>query len=176
MSSASHKNSYFQINIVVLMDETNVIFGNNKGPLSQFSFSCNFVKKITDCLATACPNALVVVFTNPVTATLPLISEIYKTYNLYNPSKIIGSVALDSMKINAITANFLDLNPSCIRVPITGGVDSLTTVPLLSKTTPFNNLTAVRITVFSYYDQKKIHVYDRTLFCTGRSTIYHQTI
>ncbi|XP_001607689.3 probable malate dehydrogenase, mitochondrial [Nasonia vitripennis] len=126
--------------IVALMDETDFMMGN-KGPFMQFVNSSNYVKSVAECMINVCPKALVAVFTHPVTATLPLVSEIYKYSGDWDPNRIFGSAALESMRISAMTATLLDLNPSFISVPIAGGIDSLTVVPLLSRARPFNSFT-----------------------------------
>ena len=124
------------------MDETHFTMGN-KGPFSQFVSSCNYVKVIAESIVHSCPNALIAVFVHPVTAMLPLITEIFKQSGNWDPNKVIGSAALESMRIAALTAAVLDLNPSFLSIPITGGVDPLTIVPLLSRTIPFNDISTV---------------------------------
>jgi malate/lactate dehydrogenase len=131
------------------MDETHFSMGN-KGPFYQFESSSNYVKKMTEYIINTCPKALVAVFTHPVTATLPLISEIYKLSGNWNPNKIIGSAALESMRISSMIASLLNLNPLFLSTPIAGGIDCLTVVPLLSKTKPFNSFTKVKICYFIF--------------------------
>lgn len=125
------------------MDETHFILGN-RGPFSQFIESAAYVKNVAECMINACPSALIAVFAHPVTATLPVVSEVFKHSGNWDPNKIIGSAAIESMRISAMTASHLDLNPSFLSVPISGGIDPLTVVPLLSRTRPFNSFTTVR--------------------------------
>ncbi|KAJ8670578.1 hypothetical protein QAD02_001837 [Eretmocerus hayati] len=123
------------VDIVALMDESDFSLGN-KGPYNQFTSCFDYVKKNTECMVKACPDAIVAVFTRPVTATVPLISEVFKKSGIWDPNKIIGSAALESIRITSMMANHLNLSPSSVKVPIAGGVDSSTTVPLLSRIQP----------------------------------------
>lgn len=116
----------------------------NCEPMAQFALSASYVKKVTESIVSACPFALIAVFARPVTATVPLITEIFKCYGLWDPKKIIGSVAVESMQISAMVGSYLNLNPSCLSISIAGGVDSSTVTPLLSTTKPFYNFSSVR--------------------------------
>ncbi|XP_011503631.1 PREDICTED: probable malate dehydrogenase, mitochondrial, partial [Ceratosolen solmsi marchali] len=102
-------NALHDIDIVALMDETHFSMGN-KEPFYQFESSSNYVKNITECIINTCPKALIAVFTRPVTATLPLISEICKLSGTWNPNKIIGSASLESMRISAMEQQYMLIN------------------------------------------------------------------
>lgn len=130
------------MDIIALLDETDFKMGNDTIH-AQFMASVNYVRKTTEKMVNSCPDALVAVFARPVTATLPLISEIYKCAGWWNPNRIIGSVALEAMRIESFTSKLLDLNPAFVTVPLAGGADSCTTVPLLSRSRPINEFTKV---------------------------------
>lgn len=125
------------------MDETDFTLGS-QGPFTQLTWSANYVKSIAEIMINACPRALVAVFARPITGTVPLICEVFKNSYNYDPNRIIGSAALETMRIAAITADFLHLDQANFVIPMAGGVDSLTTVPLLSRTSPFNDFSPVR--------------------------------
>lgn len=127
-------------NIVALMDETD--FNIDKDPYVQLNKCSKYIHQIVEHIIAICPTALVVVFTKPVTATLSMVSEIYKHAGKWDPNRLIGSVSTEIMRIETITGNILDLNPAFITIPIAGGADLNTIVPLLSCTKPINEFTS----------------------------------
>lgn len=129
------------MDIIALMDETDLDLTFNLN--EQFKSSSTYACEMTNEVTRYCPDSLLAVFVQPVTATLPMISEIYKISGLWDPAKIIGSVSIDSMRVDAITATLLNLNPAFLSVPVIGGADSNTIVPLLSCAESGNRLTNV---------------------------------
>ncbi|XP_043284471.1 malate dehydrogenase-like [Venturia canescens] len=125
------------VDIIALMDEKDFSLGK-LGPFEQFSKTSSYISKMANCMAQTCPSALVAVFARPVTASLPMVSEVYNFYGWWDPNRIIGSCAIDAMRIESMTANLFDLNPSYLSVPIVGGADPCTVVPILSKAKPYN--------------------------------------
>lgn len=123
------------------MDEINPNINLNL--TSQFEAVSPYVCEMAEQMAQFNSESLVAVFVRPVTATLPTVSEIYKLAGWWDPDRIIGSTALDRMRMEALTANLLDLNPAFLSVPLVGGADLNTIVPLLSCATPINRFTNV---------------------------------
>ncbi|XP_046591753.1 probable malate dehydrogenase, mitochondrial [Neodiprion lecontei] len=126
-----------EVDIIAIMDEEDFTLGKASSH-GQFLAGSQHVKVVAEKMVHCCPTALVAVFAHPVTATLPLISEIYKRAGCWDPNRIVGSVAIDSMRIQAMAANLFDLNPAFTTVPIVGGADACTVVPLLSRAKPVN--------------------------------------
>ncbi|XP_018354517.1 PREDICTED: malate dehydrogenase, mitochondrial-like isoform X2 [Trachymyrmex septentrionalis] len=116
------KQALREANIVALMDETDVT-------------------AMTDRILCFCPDALVAVFARPVTATLAMVSEIFRCSGWWNPDRIVGSIATYSGRIEKMVAAILDLERASLSVPLTGGADAQTVVPLLSRALPFNQFT-----------------------------------
>ncbi|XP_003705029.2 malate dehydrogenase [Megachile rotundata] len=135
------KEALKETNIIALMDERNVNMDCDLNIAAQFGAASAYVHKMAEKMVQFCSNSLVAVFARPVTATLPMVSEIYKHAKWWDPDRIIGSTALDHMRMEAITANLLDLNPAFLSVPVVGGADTSTIVPLLSRTTPASGFT-----------------------------------
>ncbi|KAG6802415.1 Protein lunapark-B [Apis mellifera caucasica] len=133
------KQALKEINIIALMDEINPNINLNL--TSQFEAVSPYVCEMAEQMAQFNSESLVAVFVRPVTATLPTVSEIYKLAGWWDPDRIIGSTALDRMRMEALTANLLDLNPAFLSVPLVGGADLNTIVPLLSCATPINRFT-----------------------------------
>ncbi|XP_076751674.1 malate dehydrogenase, mitochondrial [Xylocopa sonorina] len=127
------------------MDETNPNL--NLSPTAQFETISSYVCEMAEQMAQLSSESLVAVFTQPITATLPIVSEIYKLAGWWDPDRIIGSTAFHRMRMEATTANLLDLNPAFLSVPMVGGADSNTIVPLLSCATPINQFTNVQVDI-----------------------------
>ncbi|XP_015181859.1 PREDICTED: malate dehydrogenase-like isoform X2 [Polistes dominula] len=127
-------------NIVALMDESD--FNIDKDPYIQLNRCSKYIHQMVEHIIAICPTALVAIFTKPVTATMSMVSEIYKHAGKWDPNRLIGSVSTEVMRIETITGNILDLNPASITVPIAGGADLNTIVPLLSCTKPVNEFTS----------------------------------
>ncbi|XP_068974406.1 malate dehydrogenase, mitochondrial-like [Bombus flavifrons] len=130
------KEALKEIDIIALMDETNVSI--DVSPAAQFEAASTYVSEMAEQMVQLSSESLVAVFTRPVTAILPMVSEIYKLAGWWDPDRIIGSTAHDRMRMEALTANLLDLNPAFLSVPMVGGADSNTIVPLLSCASPIN--------------------------------------
>ncbi|XP_015610347.2 probable malate dehydrogenase, mitochondrial [Cephus cinctus] len=128
------------MDIIALMDETDFDMGK-AGPLAQFMVTSTYVKRMAEKMIHACPTALVAIFARPVTSSLAMVSELYKRAGWWDPDRIIGSTAIDCMRIEAMAAHLLDLNPAYFSVPIVGGADPCTVVPLLSHAKPINLFT-----------------------------------
>ena len=132
-----------QVDIVALMDEADYDTGN-LDPLDQFISSSCYVHRMAKTILKHCPKSIVAVFARPVTATLPLVSEIYRSCGKWDPNKIVGSTAIDNMRIESMTAGLFDLNPAFLSVPIVGGADPSTVVPLFSKSKTLDQFSLVR--------------------------------
>ncbi|XP_076244971.1 malate dehydrogenase, mitochondrial [Calliopsis andreniformis] len=127
-------------NIIALMDETDPDM-TITCPKAQFEAAALYAQTMADQMVQYCSESLVAVFARPVTAMLPMISEVYKLAGWWDPDRIIGSTSFDRMRMEAITANLLDLNPAFLSVPMIGGADPYTIVPILSRASPANQFT-----------------------------------
>lgn len=132
-----------QAHIIALMDEAEPSV-MDLNPRTQFEAAASYVHEMAEHMVTVSSESLVAVLTRPVTATLPMISEIYKLSGWWDPDRIVGSTSFERMRMEAITANLLDLNPAFLSVPMVAGADPYTIVPLLSRASPINRFTDVR--------------------------------
>ncbi|XP_035730119.1 malate dehydrogenase-like isoform X2 [Vespa mandarinia] len=146
-------------NIVALMDDSdlNIL----KDPYVQLNTCSKYIHQTVEDIITISPMALVAIFTKPVTATLSMVSEIYKHAGKWDPNRLVGSVSTEIMRIETITGNILDLNPASISIPIAGGADLNTIVPLLSCAKPINGFITAHyntlVELFQATEREKIH-------------------
>ncbi|KAK6629853.1 hypothetical protein RUM43_003674 [Polyplax serrata] len=99
-------------------------------------------------IASICPEAFICIITPPVNIMVPLFSEVMKVCNVYDPNKIFGVCSLMEMRANSIVADYLNIDPAAVRVPIVGGVSPTTCVPLLSHAKPYGE--------FSYTEMRQL--------------------
>jgi len=106
-----------------------------------FNTNANIVAGIAKSAAENCPNAALLIISNPVNSTVPIVAETLKKAGKYNPKKLFGVTTLDVLRANTFVAENQKLDPSKVNVPVVGGHAGATIVPLLSQipNTKFSN-------------------------------------
>ncbi|KIY44927.1 malate dehydrogenase [Fistulina hepatica ATCC 64428] len=97
--------------------------------------NAGIVKDLATGIATTCPKAFVLVISNPVNSTVPVVAEVFKKLGVYNPKRLFGVTTLDVVRASTFVAEILgdiSLAPS-VTVPVVGGHSGITIVPLLSQ-------------------------------------------
>ncbi|TBU66202.1 NAD-malate dehydrogenase [Dichomitus squalens] len=97
--------------------------------------NAGIVRDLATGIATTAPKAFVLVISNPVNSTVPIVAEVFKQHGVFNPKKIFGVTTLDVVRASTFVAEILgDLGkaPSVV-VPVVGGHSGVTIVPLLSQ-------------------------------------------
>ncbi|EJF62499.1 NAD-malate dehydrogenase [Dichomitus squalens LYAD-421 SS1] len=95
--------------------------------------NAGIVRDLATGIATTAPKAFVLVISNPVNSTVPIVAEVFKQHGVFNPKKIFGVTTLDVVRASTFVAEILgDLGkaPSVV-VPVVGGHSGI--VPLLSQ-------------------------------------------
>lgn len=72
-----------------------------------------------------------------------MVSEELKRFGRYNPSAVFGISTIHAVRANTFAANILELEPECVVVPIIGGNNGATIVPVLSQAKPCSEFTSV---------------------------------
>ncbi|CAK9303596.1 unnamed protein product [Gordionus sp. m RMFG-2023] len=122
-----------------------------------FDTNATIVKDIAQLAAKHCPKACFCIITNPVNSTVPIFSEIFKHFGVYDPRKIFGVTTLDVVRSCTFISsakgmslieirNFwglintgsstLSLPTYKMNIPVIGGHSGNTIVPLVSQSTP----------------------------------------
>jgi malate dehydrogenase len=104
---------------------------------SEDPFTVN--AKIMKDIAEVCcknPRAMVLIVTHPLNSMVPLFSEVYKKAGTYDPRRIVGVTASDVAKAITSYSEKTGQDASKVNVPVVGGHDYETTVPLFSQATP----------------------------------------
>jgi len=101
-----------------------------------FNINAGIVKNLVTGCAEACPNACILVISNPVNSTVPIAAEVLKAKGVYNPAKLMGVTTLDVCRARTFVGNAKGLDPKDVKVNVVGGHAGTTIVPLLSQTEP----------------------------------------
>ncbi|KAF5376071.1 hypothetical protein D9615_007719 [Tricholomella constricta] len=100
-----------------------------------FKINAGIVKDLATGIATTAPKAFVLVISNPVNSTVPIVAEVFKKHNVYDPKRLFGVTTLDVVRASTFVSEILgnlSLSKEVV-VPVVGGHSGVTIVPLLSQ-------------------------------------------
>ncbi|KAG2363981.1 lactate/malate dehydrogenase [Suillus spraguei] len=100
-----------------------------------FKINAGIVRDLATGIATTAPKAFVLVISNPVNSTVPIVAEVFKKHGVFDPKRIFGVTTLDVVRASTFVSEILNdpsLSPS-VSVPVVGGHSGVTIVPLLSQ-------------------------------------------
>ncbi|KAI0696148.1 malate dehydrogenase [Cytidiella melzeri] len=100
-----------------------------------FKINAGIVRDLATGIATTAPKAFVLIISNPVNSTVPIVAEVFKQHNVFDPKRIFGVTTLDVVRASTFVAEIIgDLSKApSITVPVVGGHSGVTIVPLLSQ-------------------------------------------
>jgi len=100
-----------------------------------FKINAGIVRDLATGIATTAPKAFVLVISNPVNSTVPIVAEVFKKHGVFDPKKLFGVTTLDVVRASTFVSEVhgdLSLSTS-VTVPVIGGHSGVTIVPLLSQ-------------------------------------------
>merc|ERR1712125_314585 len=86
-----------------------------------FNINAGIVKTLVTGCAEACPDACVLIISNPVNSTVPIAREVLKAKGVYNPKKLMGVTTLDVCRARSFVAKAKGNDVLATRVPVVGG-------------------------------------------------------
>ncbi|PIL23701.1 hypothetical protein GSI_13450 [Ganoderma sinense ZZ0214-1] len=98
-----------------------------------FKINAGIVRDLATGIATTAPKAFVLVISNPVNSTVPIVVEVFKKHGVFDPKRIFGVTTLDVVRASTFVAEVhgdLGKAPTVV-VPVIGGHSGI--VPLLSQ-------------------------------------------
>merc|ERR1711972_871564 len=101
-----------------------------------FNINAGIVRTLITGCAEACPDACILVISNPVNSTVPIAAEVLKQKGVYDPQKLFGVTTLDVCRARTFVAEAKGFDPTKTTVPVVGGHAGTTIVPLLSQSNP----------------------------------------
>jgi malate dehydrogenase len=102
-----------------------------------FKVNGGIVLDLAKGIAENCPDAFILVISNPVNSTVPIVAEVMKAHNVFNPKKLFGVTTLDVVRASTFTAEITGgVSPAELRIPVVGGHSGTTIIPLFSQAKP----------------------------------------
>ncbi|CAG8592477.1 1638_t:CDS:2 [Scutellospora calospora] len=98
-----------------------------------FNTNAGIVKDLATAAAKYAPDAHLAVISNPVNSTVPIVSEIFKKHNVYNPKRIFGVTTLDIVRASRFVSELKDTDPKNENIVVVGGHSGVTIIPLISQ-------------------------------------------
>ncbi|KAH6904470.1 L-malate dehydrogenase [Coprinopsis sp. MPI-PUGE-AT-0042] len=100
-----------------------------------FKINAGIVRDLATAIAKTAPKAFVLVISNPVNSTVPIVAEVFKKQGVFDPKRLFGVTTLDVVRASTFVSEILsDLSLSKdVVVPVVGGHSGVTIVPLLSQ-------------------------------------------
>lgn len=98
-----------------------------------FNTNASIVQSLASAAAKACPNAMLLIISNPVNSTVPIVAETFKKAGVYDPKRLFGVTTLDVVRANSFVADSQGWDPRTTNVKVIGGHAGTTILPLLSQ-------------------------------------------
>ncbi|KAI0773631.1 malate dehydrogenase [Fomes fomentarius] len=99
-----------------------------------FNTNASIVRDLAAAIARVSPKAHVLVISNPVNSTVPIISAVLEKAGVYDPAHVFGVTTLDVVRAQRFLAGIAGADPKQVPVTVVGGHSGATIVPLLSQT------------------------------------------
>jgi len=100
-----------------------------------FKINAGIIRDLATAIAEVAPKALVLVISNPVNSTVPVVAEVFKKAGVFDPKRLFGVTTLDVVRASTFVAEIVKdttIAPDVV-VPVVGGHSGVTIVPLLSQ-------------------------------------------
>ncbi|KAI9020224.1 malate dehydrogenase, NAD-dependent [Phycomyces nitens] len=110
-----------------------------------FNINGGIVRDLATAAAKFCPKAFICVISNPVNSTVPIVTEVFKHFGVYDPRKIFGVTTLDIVRASTFVSELIGAEASQLQVPVVGGHSGVTILPLLSQVVGTSALTEEQI-------------------------------
>ncbi|KAF8312453.1 NAD-malate dehydrogenase [Clavulina sp. PMI_390] len=98
-----------------------------------FNTNASIVRDLAKAVAETAPEAHILIISNPVNSTVPIVAETLKKAGVYNPAKVYGITTLDVVRASRFLSTVKSTDPADTIVTVVGGHSGVTIVPLLSQ-------------------------------------------
>jgi malate dehydrogenase len=98
-----------------------------------FNTNASIVRDLAKACAESCPDASILVISNPVNSTVPIVAEIFKGKGVYNPKRLFGVTTLDVVRASRFVSEVKSTDPVNENITVVGGHSGVTIVPLFSQ-------------------------------------------
>ena len=98
-----------------------------------FNTNASIVRDLAKACAESCPEAKLLVISNPVNSTVPIVAEIFKARGVYDPKRLFGVTTLDVVRASRFVSEIKASDPADEAITVVGGHSGVTIVPLFSQ-------------------------------------------
>jgi malate dehydrogenase len=98
-----------------------------------FNTNASIVRDLATAVARVSPDAHILVISNPVNSTVPIVAATLENAGVFNPSRVFGVTTLDVVRAAKFLSSISGVQPSDAVVTVVGGHSGATIVPLLSQ-------------------------------------------
>ena len=98
-----------------------------------FNTNASIVRDLAKAAAEAAPEANLLIISNPVNSTVPIVSEVFKARGVYNPKRLFGVTTLDVVRASRFVSELKGTDPKDENITVVGGHSGVTIVPLFSQ-------------------------------------------
>jgi malate dehydrogenase len=98
-----------------------------------FNTNASIVRDLATAVAESCPDANILVISNPVNSTVPICAEVLKAKGVYNPKRLFGVTTLDVVRASRFVSEIKGTDPKDENITVVGGHSGVTIVPLFSQ-------------------------------------------
>ena len=98
-----------------------------------FNTNASIVRDLAKAAADSAPEANILVISNPVNSTVPIVAEIFKGKGVYNPKRLFGVTTLDVVRASRFVSEIKGTDPADEQITVVGGHSGVTIVPLFSQ-------------------------------------------
>jgi len=99
-----------------------------------FNTNANIVKTLAEQCAKHCPKAHLLIISNPVNSTVPIVAEVLKKHKVFDAKRLFGVTTLDVVRASSFVSEAKGKKPADVNVHVVGGHSGVTILPLLSQT------------------------------------------
>lgn len=98
-----------------------------------FQTNASIVRDLASAIGRVSPTAHILVISNPVNSTVPIVASTLAKAGVYNPSRVFGVTTLDVVRAARFTGGITGVHPNDTPITVVGGHSGATIVPLLSQ-------------------------------------------
>ncbi|KAF9432720.1 hypothetical protein BGZ76_010423, partial [Entomortierella beljakovae] len=96
--------------------------------------NAGIVRDLAQACAEHCPRAFILVISNPVNSTVPIVCEVLKKAKVFDPRRVFGVTTLDVVRSSTFVYQVKpQFEPHTNRITVVGGHSGATIVPILSQ-------------------------------------------
>lgn len=98
-----------------------------------FNINAMIVRDLVANVGQVCPNAAVLIISNPVNSTVAIAAAVLRKLGVFNPRKLFGVTTLDAVRAEAFLGELIGQDPASLKgkISVIGGHSGDTIVPLI---------------------------------------------